>query len=430
MKPNIVLFITHDQGQYIGCYDSPQTPNSLNTPNIDKLAKEGVRFTNNFSTAPLCSPSRGSIQTSKYPHQNGLMGLVNRGWTLPEYNKTLPMYLNDNGYSTHLLNLQHESRDPSTLGYDTISKFSYAPKVTERRILKFFSKLNPDDGPFYACVGTFENHIPFDRRGEPVSPDKVKVPPFLPDDIDIRKDLGEFYGSVHTVDGMVGGILKLLEEKGLKENTLFIFTTDHGIAFPRAKTTLYDPGIKTALIMNLPNQKILNKGAVIDSMVSNMDLFPTILELIGAEIPNDIAGKSFLPILKGEQKSIRSEIFAEKTYHDKYDPIRCIRTEDYKYIKNFEKMEFLFQLPDDMANMARMGKVFNEKFPELFKQSRPDEELYDLKLDPNERNNLINNPGYTKIAADLKEQLMNWMKRTKDPLLNGKIKAPEDSTIR
>ncbi len=111
MKPNIVLFITHDQGQYIGCYDSPQTPNSLNTPNIDKLAKEGVRFTNNFSTAPLCSPSRGSIQTSKYPHQNGLMGLVNRGWTLPEYNKTLPMYLNDNGYSTHLLNLQHESRD-------------------------------------------------------------------------------------------------------------------------------------------------------------------------------------------------------------------------------------------------------------------------------------------------------------------------------
>ncbi|MFX1588998.1 MAG: sulfatase-like hydrolase/transferase, partial [Promethearchaeota archaeon] len=107
-KPNIILFITHDQGQYLGCYNSFQTPNSLKTPNLDKLAKDGVRFTNYFCTAPECSPSRGGIQTSLYPHQNGLMGLLDRGWTLPANNKTLPMYLKENGYTTHLLGFQHE----------------------------------------------------------------------------------------------------------------------------------------------------------------------------------------------------------------------------------------------------------------------------------------------------------------------------------
>ncbi|TFF89111.1 MAG: hypothetical protein EU548_08035, partial [Promethearchaeota archaeon] len=121
-KPNIILFITHDQGQYLGCYNSSQTPNSLHTPNLDKLAKNGIRFTNYFCTAPQCSPSRGGIQTSLYPHQNGLMGLVDRGWTLPESNKTLPMYLKENSYTTHLMGFQHEAFDAHTLGYDTISK--------------------------------------------------------------------------------------------------------------------------------------------------------------------------------------------------------------------------------------------------------------------------------------------------------------------
>ena len=167
-KPNIVLFITHDQGQLIGCYDNPQMPNSLHTPNIDKLAEEGVRFTNNFCTAPQCSPSRGSIFTSLYPHQNGLMGLVNRGWTLPETNKTLPMYLKENGYSTHLIGLQHESRDPSTLGYDSIIPFRFSHKRMKKDITTFFANLKQEDKPFYACFGSWGSHIPFQNWGKAV----------------------------------------------------------------------------------------------------------------------------------------------------------------------------------------------------------------------------------------------------------------------
>ena len=431
MKPNIILFITHDQGQLIGCYDNPQMPNSVNTPTIDKLAKEGVRFANNFCTAPQCSPSRGSILTSLYPHQNGLMGLVNRGWTLPETNKTLPMYLKENGYSTHLIGLQHESRDPSTLGYDTRVPARFPGLETERKmkreISRFFTTLKQGEAPFYACIGTKASHIPFTDWGEPVDLDSVIVPPFLPDDEEIRMDLSELYGNIQCVDSMVGHVLQHLEDSDLRNNTLFIYTTDHGIAFPRAKCTLYDPGIKTTFIMSLPSLDILNSGRVVDSKISNIDLLPSVLDLIGADIPYNIEGKSFLPILKGEKESIRSDIFIEKSHHDIYDPMRGIRTGKYKYIKNFEKSEVLFKIPLDMTDDARCGNVIKNKYPEIYNEERMAEELYDLEKDPNETDNVINDPDYKAIAIELRKKLEVWMEQTNDPLLKGRIIHPSEN---
>jgi len=426
-KPNIILFITHDQGQLIGCYDSPQMPNSLNTPSLDELAAKGVRFMNNFCTAPQCSPSRGSIQTSLYPHQNGLMGLVNRGWTLPNENKTLPMYLKENGYSTHLIGLQHESQKPSTLGYDTISErffhkkveigFMYNCKLVEETCLKFFHEHKNDDNPFYLSIGVEEVHRPFRNWGEPVELKSVKIPPFLPDNEIIRKELAEYYGAINRVDITIGKIMIMLEETGLERNTLFIFTTDHGSPFPRAKCTLYDPGIKTILIMYQPDSELLSGGKVINSLLSNVDYLPTLLDLIRAKIPKDIEGKSFLPVLKGEKEEVRTEIYAEKTFHEIYDPIRGIRTHNYKYIKNFEDLDTLYQMPLPIL-MAPSGQFLKDKY----NKPRAEEELYDLQKDPHERNNIINNPEYKEIANNLRKQLEDWMKRTKDPLLKGKVK--------
>ncbi|MHA1488205.1 MAG: sulfatase family protein [Promethearchaeota archaeon] len=420
-KPNIVLFITHDQGQYLGCYDGSQTPNSLQTPNINSLAENGVKFTNYFCTAPQCSPSRGGIQTSLYPHQNGLMGLVNLGWSLPETNKTLPIYLKENGYTTHLLGLQHESLDAHSLGYDTISKrgaeFKYSCKRMENNYFKFFSEHANDDKPFYVNIGTIEVHLPFKAWAEPVDSNLVKVPPFLPDNEMIRENLAEFYGVIHLVDETIGKILKCLEDTGLIENTLFIYTTDHGLPFPRAKCTLYDPGIKTLLLMSYLKSEIFSRGIVINKMISNIDLLPTILDLIGAKIPKNIEGKSFLPILKDNNQDFRSEIFSEKTYHRIYDPIRAIRTNNYKYIKNFEKLDTLYQIPDDI-----MREPSGQYMKEIYNKPRSEEELYDLDNDPNETNNLINNPDYIDIATELKKRLFKWMKRTNDPILKGKIK--------
>ncbi len=421
-KPNIVLFITHDQGQFLGCYNNPQIPNSLNTPNIDEIASNGVKFTNYFCTAPQCSPSRGSIQTSKYPHQNGLIGLVNRGWTLPSINRTLPMYLKENGYSTHLLGLQHESNNISSLGYDTVSKrtkeYKYSKKYMENKILKFFQEHKDDNLPFYVNIGMIEVHRPFIVWGNPVEPEKVKVPPFLPDHPMIREDLGQFYGAIHAVDNLIGKILKSLEETGLIQNILFIYTTDHGSAFPRAKCTLYDPGIKTLLLMSWLNSNQFKGGTVVNEMISNIDLLPTLLDIIGADIPKDIEGKSFLPVLKNINQSFREEIFTEKTFHEMYDPIRSIRTKKYKYIYNFEKLETLYQIPMDIMRDLS-GRYMQDKY----NKPRSKEELYDLEKDPNEQNNLINNTNYKNVAVELKQKLFDWMRKTNDPILKGKIKT-------
>ncbi len=420
-KPNIILFITHDQGQFIGCYDSKQTPNSLKTPNLDNVARDGIKFNNYFCTAPQCSPSRGSIQTSLYPHQNGLMGLVDRGWTLPETNKTLPMYLKENGYTTHLLGLQHESMDAQTLGYDTMSKrghvINYSCNRMKRKYRDFLSEHKNIKKPFYACIGSWEVHRPFGGWGDPVDPVNVKVPPYLPDNDMIHEDFADYYGAIHIVDETIGRLMEHLESFGLAENTLFIFTTDHGEPFPRAKCTLYDPGIKTSLLMSFPNSDLFSNGKEISQMISNIDLLPTILDYIGAKIPKNIEGESFLKCLRNQAEPFRKEIYTEKTFHEFYDPMRSIRTEKYKYIVNFEKFPALYQI-DLFTAPFKTGKYMTE----LIKKPRPDEELYHLISDPTEMNNLCSNSEYKSIKETLKVKLFRWLKETNDPILQGKIK--------
>jgi arylsulfatase A-like enzyme len=425
-KPNIILFITHDQGQFLGCYNSPQTPNSLNTPNLDKLAKDGVRFTNHFCTAPQCSPSRGSIQTSLYPHQNGLMGLANQGWNLPITNKTLPMYMKELGYTTHLVGLQHETNFPETLGYDTMSKrtkdYKYNINKIENDFLQFIETHKNDEQPFYANFGTIETHRPFRAWADPVSPDDVLVPPFLPDHEMIREDLGEFYATIEKVDLLIGEIIDMINISKLSEKTLFIYTTDHGSAFPRSKCTLYDPGIKTLLLMNMPSSELFSGGKVYNQMLSNIDLLPTLVELAGGKPPSNIEGKSIMPMLKGKINDFRTEIFAEKTFHELYDPIRCIRTKRYKMIYNFEPLETLYQIPIDIL------KDFSGQYmKDIYNHPRVTEELYDLENDPNEVINLAKHPDFEQVLDTMKKALFDWIKLTNDPILYGKISKQESS---
>ncbi|MFO8017548.1 MAG: sulfatase [Promethearchaeia archaeon] len=421
-KPNLIIFITHDQGQYVGIYDSERTPNSLNTPNIDEIGNHGIHFTNSFCTAPQCSPSRGGMQTSKYPHQNGLMGLVNRGWTLPASNKTIPMFLGENGYTTHLMGFQHEVRDVKTLGYDTFSKRGPEPQYSCQMLVdeyvRFLQKHKDDEKPFFLCIGTPEVHRPYPVFGEGVDSETIKVFPYLPDHGLVRRDIAEFYGAIQSVDQVIGKLTNALKKFGLEENTLFIYTTDHGEAFPRAKCTLYDPGIKILLLMKWPKSPLFNGGKICESLISNIDLLPTLLDLIGAEIPNDLEGKSFLPILRGEKQETRNEIYTEKTFHEIYHPIRSVRTKRYKYIKNFEKLRTLFHMPKDIYKDGS-GKVMQNYYT---KTSCPYEEFYDLEKDPHEKKNLINHPAYHEKIKELKQELQKWMEKTDDPLLNGKVK--------
>ncbi len=268
-------------------------------------------------------------------------------------------------------------------------------------------------------MGVAQVHRPFRIWGDPVNPNEILIPPYLSNNEIVREDLSEFYGAIEGVDRCIGKIFEALEEFNLENNTLFIYTTDHGEAYPRAKCTLYDPGLKTLLLMSLPNSSLFQQGTVYDQMISNIDLLPTLLDLIGAKIPKNIEGRSFLPLLQGETETFRKEVFSEKLFHEYYDPIRSIRTEEFKFIINFEKSENLYQLGLDMQR-DELGKYMLEHINE----SRPNEELYDLTKDPLEKNNLIGDPNYTDIKKKLKDDLFEWMKRSNDPILKGKIKAP------
>lgn len=426
-KPNIIFMISHDTGRYMGCYGR-----QVNTPEIDRLAANGMRFDQYFCPAPQCSPSRGSILTGRYPHNNGLIGLAHLNFHIGSQHTTLPMELQKAGYETSLIGFSHETIGETEegvvsstyqLGYERYEEVEgdRAPDVADRAIDFLREKANGSSGqPFFANIGFFETHRPFDEYERHADdPEDVEVLSYLPDTKNVRKDLSQFHGSVKVLDQAVGRIVRALEETDLQENTIIIYTTDHGIAFPRAKGTLKDAGLETALIFYSPN--LIEGGCVCGDLLCNIDMMPTVLELAGAPIPDGLDGESFAPLLKKEQVNVRDSFFSELTWHDEYHPMRGIRTERYKYVRNFEDGPQIY-LPLDI-HQSLSGADVREQY---YVPNEP-EELYDLEQDPLEERNLIHHDDYAEIAEDLRSRVKDWMETTSDPLLGGPItgvKAP------
>lgn len=363
------------------------------------------------------------------------------GWDLPDHSATIPKLLKTAGYSTHLVGLQHTHHHPKKLGYDTISSRSDAPHMGStvvRRFKKFMKKVEKGEvqQPFFCSVGFFETHRTFDGSGTspfnpsnpkfPAEPKEVQIPPLLPkDSLDVKKDMTDFVSNVKELDHHIGKIQSLVDSSSIKENTLIIFTVDHGIPMPRQKCTLYDPGIAVPLIMHMPTT--IQGGRTVEDLVSNIDILPTLLDLAGADIPSDVQGNSVAGVLLEGSKfdyTPREHINAELTFHDMgFNPIRCIRTNQWKYIKNLVPFDVLFEMPDDISQ-SLSGKAYIEDHPE-YHSRRSDEELYDLESDPNEIRNLANNPQFAKIKEELSSILMEFLKTTNDPALQGQIEEPE-----
>lgn len=418
-SPNVVLVITHDTGRHTGPYDR-----GVATPNLDHLAADGVVFERAFCAAPQCSPSRAALLTGQAPHTNGLVGLAHRGFRLhaESYRRTIPSLLANAGYQTHLFGLQHEDLDPRRLGYKQVVQPETSRHFRCRDVapeVEAFLARKPAE-PFYVSIGFFETHRPFDPTDGPL--DDVQVPPYLPHNPIVRRDVADLNAQIQLADAAVGRILAALDRAGLAENTVFVYTTDHGIAFPGAKGTLRDPGLEISLLARGPGG--FAGGKRVAGLVSNLDLYPTILTLAGVEPPADSQGVSLLPLVKGSAASVRDVIYGELTYHTAYDPQRAIRTERYKYIRSFaERPE---SLPTHVDPSPTKDFLRDQGY---FQRPRAPEQLYDLVADPGEQRNLAADPATPEILRDLRRRLVRWMKETGDPLLNGEIRPPEGATV-
>ena len=415
-RPNVLMIVVHDLGTYLGCYGNA----SVCSARLDGLAAEGVRFTRNFAAAPFCSPSRASIVTGRWPHCHGLMGLVNLGWDLPEAAVTDARRFAAAGYETFLFGLQHEVKDVARLGFEHAGPTgSRRCEAVAAAVVEHLRGRGAGDRPFYARVGFVEVHRLGSSWDEylPDGPDpaEVDVPPYLADTPGARRDLAGLGGAVRRMDAAVGTILDALAESGLADDTLVVFTTDHGPPLPRAKATLYDAGLNTALLMRWPTA--LPGGRVLNEMISNIDLLPTLLDAAGVDAPADVQGRSFLPLLRGGAFEGDDAVFAEKNTSPA-DVKRCIRTERWKYIRNLDEGPALL-LPLDVETGA-----VRRDMGDAHLAPRPPVELYDLAADPLEQNNLAGGPAAADIERDLSARLEEWMRRTGDPALAGPIRRP------
>lgn len=440
MKPNILLIHAHDLGQHI----EPYGATTVSTPNLSRLAREGTLFRKSFCTHPTCSPSRAALFTGRYPHATGVLGLTHGQfqWSLNPEERHMAQLLSDRGFRTGMIGGFHEHHwdDAARLGYMDFREDQYGPgdggfrpaAETAAATEEYLSQLKRDaDGtPFFLSVGLFEPHRPFDYGGaEPDRSKGVALPNYLPQETNAERqaaeqELAAAQGAISQMDDAVGRILAALSDTGFEENTVVLFTSDHGLALPRAKGTLYDSGIEVPCIMRGPG---IEGGRKVNGPISNVDYLPTLLEMIdGTPVPTGsgggvdgggppLQGVSFWPYLSSPNGAElpRKWIFAEKNFHAIYDPIRAIRTNRYKYIVNLEHGH-LVDVPGDVAR----GMIFRVSAATYYRKRAP-YELYDLERDPGEEENLAGLHSHREIEEEMKELLVAWMRRTGDFALDG-----------
>jgi arylsulfatase A-like enzyme len=414
--PNILYLHSHDTGRYVQPYGHP-----VPTPNIQHLADQGVLFRRAFCATPTCSTSRACLLTGQYGHNNGMLGLAHRGWSLNDYGHHIVNTLRHAGYHSTLIGEQHIAKEPEIIGFDQVVKIptthveSVAPVARE-------TLSQPLPEPFFLSVGFFETHR--DWLDPPSLRDALySLPPAnLPDTPETRRDIASFKASARSLDQGVGTVLETLDAQGLSENTLVIFTTDHGLAFPGAKATLFDRGLGVMLIMRGPGG--FTGGRINDALVSHLDIYPTLCDLAGIDHPDFLQGFSLLPLLRGEIGALREELFAEMTWHAAYEPQRAVRTERWKYIRRFgNRTRPVLANCDDSPSKSLLMRLGWAERPVPFEQ------LYDLTFDPNEAANLVGDPAHEDVLADLRGRLEEWMGQTDDPLLQGDPSPPSGAEI-
>ncbi len=445
-KLNVVMIISDDHGwRDAGCYGNQDT----RTPNMDRLAKDGLRFAHAFAATTLCSPSRAVIDTGLMPFRNG--GHVFGGHLRPG-TKTIAHYFRDLGYQT--ANLGKFSKHPeAAFPYEVVDK-QWSPENHDAGLIDkvdAFLKERNTGRPLFLQINTADTHQPW-MKNKDYEVSALQVPPHLIDTKETRDALAEYYTSVKILDSNVGKFARSLEKNGYRENTLLIYTSDHGPNFAFAKWCLYDEGTRVPFIAVWPG--VIKPNTSTDAMISLADIVPTVIDAAGGNAPEDIDGKSFMEVLTGHKTAHRKTIFASHTGNAKiypqwksnWTPARAIRTRTHKYILNLNPTyEFICHITgckpdrqplayhpfwDSWVSLAKTDEKAKMRVKQF--QRRPQHELYDLTKDPFERVNVVNRPENAKLLKSLQTQLASWRKKQGDHVpvyLKNEYIAPDSRSV-
>ena len=422
-KPNMLFVIADDcTFRDIGCYGG-----QAHTPNIDQLAKEGMRFTRCFQAAPMCSPTRHNIYTGLYPVKSGAW--PNHTQAYPHV-KSIVHHLTPLGYRVTQTGKTHIN--PREVF--PFENFGGAKNPDMEYIDRLFSETAKGGKPFCLFACSNEPHSPWNKGDATVyPPDKVKLPPYIVDTPRVREDYSKYLAEVTYYDSQVGEIMNLLKKHNLADNTLVMVVSEQGNAFPFAKWTCYDHGLQSAMIVRWPGR--IKPGSETDALVEYVDVTPTFIDLAGGKPVAPIDGKSFLPVLQGKATTHKQHVFGIMTTRgiingtDAY-AIRSVRSSRYKLILNLNhKSKFTnactkspaFQ---SMISKANAGDATAKRLVHAY-QHRPAVELFDMEKDPLEMNNLAGHTDYQRHIARLRPKLEAWMKEQGDLGIETELKASE-----
>lgn len=438
-RPNILLIVSEDNGPELGCYGD----RFAQTPNLDQLATEGIRFETAYVSQTVCSPSRSTIFTGLYPHQNGQIGLATHQYEMFKNWPTTYSILKQAGYRTGLIGKTHvnpKSAIEDWVDFRAIVSSNFAKKKLKAYASQSAKFIDAGDEPFFLTVNYPDAHWPVQNQveGRPanvVSDDDVKPMPFIGfDNLRLRGHVAGYYNCMSRLDGCVGELLEVLEESGKADNTMVIYIGDHGAQFARGKVFLTEGGLRIPFIVRWPGKT--KPGSVSKQLVSTIDLLPTIVAASGTEAPENLPGRSLAPVLGGSTDPIREYLFGERNCDsaDLYYPQRAVRDQRYKLIKTL-----LGDRPDPGAEKCLRNGASNFRGSPTTEElgtasadvqkaydtwlNPPEYQLYDLQTDPIEFVNLASDGSLADVKQRLIRRLEQWQVETDDPLRKPELLA-------
>lgn len=413
--PNIVFIIGDDiSADDFGCYGNKQ----VKTPNIDRIAKDGLRFTNAYLTSSSCSPSRSSILSGRYPHNNGAAELHT---PLPSDIAIFPELLKKAGYYTAQAGKWHMG-ESAKRGFDIIHDNGKENGDGGEEMWVTTLKERPKEKPFFMWFASLDAHRPWGPnrfRGE--NSEKNVIPPiYNANTTQTREDLAHYYDEISRLDDYIGQVELELEKQGVLDNTIIIVMSDNGRPFPRAKTRVYDSGMQTPLVFKWAGAN-LKEGAVSDALISVIDIAPTLLELAGVKGVPAFQGKSFAKVIRNPSREFRKYVFAEHNWHDYQAAERMVRTKNHLYVLNLRPALSNPGAADVTSSPSfqdlkelRDAKKLSLEQADVFMVPRPSEELYDCRKDPEQLINVAPVATYSTDLKTLRSVMLQWRNETGD----------------